>query len=251
MNDARGRPLPDGPCVRVASLVPSLTETVCRLGAGDRLVTRTIYCVEPRGDLAAVPACGGTKNPDLERILALAPDLVLACAEENKPEHLEALENAGVAVHTVMPRSLDDVAGLLRDYGALLGVDAKSALAELAAARAAVPELPRRRVVTLIWKDPWMAVGGGNHIDGMMTALGLINVIGHRDGYPRVTLDELARLEPALLLLPSEPWNFTRADVDELSNLAPALCCDGRDLSWYGTWTAGGLGRMAALLANP
>ncbi|MBE0565027.1 MAG: ABC transporter substrate-binding protein, partial [Krumholzibacteria bacterium] len=106
---------------RIASLVPSLTQTVCALGARHRLVARTIYCAEPRDELAAVPACGGTKNPDLARILAMQPDLALCCDEENKPEHRHALAAAGVTVHTVMPRSLDDVDALLRDYGGLLG----------------------------------------------------------------------------------------------------------------------------------
>jgi ABC-type Fe3+-hydroxamate transport system substrate-binding protein len=248
VNDARGRPLPTGPFARIASLVPSLTETVCSLGAADRLVSRTIYCAEPRAGLAAVPGCGGTKNPDLERILSLAPDLVLACAEENKPEHLDALEAAGVTVHTVMPRSLDDVAGLLTAYGAMLDVDASPALAELAAARSEVIGLPARRAVALIWKDPWMAVGGGNHIDGMMGALGLVNLLGDREGYPVVTRDELACLAPEALLLPDEPWRFTAEDAADLAGIAPGLCCDGQDLSWYGTWTAGGLRRLAGRL---
>lgn len=240
---------------RVASLVPSLTQTVCALGAGAQLVARTIYCVEPKAELAAVPACGGTKNPDLERILALKPDLALCCDEENKPEHRHALARAGVTVHTVMPRSLDDVAALLRDYGGLLGVaeEAERACAELAAARQEVRALlagrTPRRAAALIWKKPWMAVGGGCHMDGMMRELGLINVLGERPGYPAVSLDELAALDLDLVLLPDEPWRFGQRDAADLvaARIAPtALCCDGKDLGWYGAWTARGLRAMAA-----
>ncbi len=237
---------------RVASLVPSLTHTVCALGAGDRLVARTIYCVEPWVELVDVPACGGTKNPDLERILALDPDLVLACTEENKPEHLAALREAGVTVHEVMPCGLDDVVTLLTDYGRLLGVDVGAALDDLAAARRALPKPPPRRAVTLIWKDPWMAVGGGNHIDGMMAALGLENVCGNREGYPVVTPAELAELRPDVVLLPDEPWRFTVEDVGDLAAAnvpGTAFRFDGKDLSWYGAWTAGGLARLARILA--
>ena len=244
---------------RIASLVPSLTQTVCALGAGGQLVARTIYCVEPKAELAAVPACGGTKNPDLERILALKPDLALCCDEENKPEHRHALAGAGVTVHTVMPRSLDDVAALLRDYGGLLGADeaAERACAELAAARHDVrvllAGLPPRRVAALIWKDPWMAVGGGCHMDGMMRELGLINVLGERPGYPAVSLDELAALDLDLVLLPNEPWRFGQRDGADLvaAGVAPAaLCCDGKDLGWYGAWTARGLRAMAAAVTE-
>ena len=118
LTDARGVAVSPPHGAKVASLVPSLTDTVCTLGAADRLVARTIYCVEPRDDLAGVPACGGTKNPEIEEILAAKPDLVLACLEENKPEHIEAIEKGGVPVYAVMPRSLDDVAGLLRQFEA-------------------------------------------------------------------------------------------------------------------------------------
>jgi ABC-type hemin transport system substrate-binding protein len=236
---------------RVASLVPSLTHTVCALGAADRLVSRTIYCVEPRADLAEVPACGGTKNPDLTRILDRRPDLALACTEENKAEHLAVLRDAGVAVHEVMPRGPDDVARLLVDYGKLLGVDAEPARAELAAARRALPRRTPRTAVALIWKKPWMAAGGGNHVDGMMAALGLVNVLDGRRGYPEVSLEDLADAAPEIVLLPDEPWRFTETDARSLAEAGVtgrALLCDGKDLCWYGAWTAGGLTRLSALL---
>ena len=104
---------------RVVSLVPSLTATVADLGAADRLVGRTRYCVEPPA-VRRVPALGGTKNPDIAAVVALAPDLVLACTEENRPEDLAALRAAGIRVHAVMPRSLDGVDRLLGDLGELL-----------------------------------------------------------------------------------------------------------------------------------
>jgi ABC-type Fe3+-hydroxamate transport system substrate-binding protein len=238
---------------RIASLVPSLTHTVCALGAGDRLVSRTIYCVEPREELTDVPACGGTKNPELAAILDLAPDVALACTEENKPEHLTALRQAGVEVHEVMPRNLDDTARLLADYGRLLGVDARPLLDELAAARAGLPDLPRRRAAALIWKKPWMGAGGDNHLDGMLAELNLVNVLGDRGGYPETALEELAGLAPDVVFLPDEPWRFTAADARVLADAGVpgrAIPCDGKDLCWYGAWAAGGLRRLADLLAG-
>ncbi len=137
IKDARGIPVRVGPCDRVVSLVPSLTDTVFGLGAGAQLIGRTNYCTEPKGVARTVPTFGGTKNPDVAGIIATAPDLVLACVEENKIEHLAALGDAGVPVFAVMPRSLDDVAGLLQDFGRLLGKGdaAGRSLSDLATAR--------------------------------------------------------------------------------------------------------------------
>jgi ABC-type hemin transport system substrate-binding protein len=247
----------------VVSLVPSLTETVCRLGAAGQLVGRTVYCVEPRRELAAVPACGGTKNPDLAAVIALAPDLVLACAEENKPEHLAQLEAAGIAVHTVMPRSLDDVASLLAVYGALLGAESAAARArsELAAARGAAGDWRARLgaplpAACLVWRQPWLAAGGRNHITAMMGEVGLVNVLAAREGYPEVTLDELAALRPAVVLLPDEPYRFRHdaawslAAAGVVSARRRAVLLDGTLGTWVGTRTAGALRELVRVLES-
>jgi ABC-type Fe3+-hydroxamate transport system substrate-binding protein len=68
---------------RIVSLVPSDTDTLFALGAGDRVVGRTRYCVEPRGRVERIPVCGGTKDIDVDAVAALEPDLVLCNQEEN------------------------------------------------------------------------------------------------------------------------------------------------------------------------
>ncbi|MBK6901009.1 MAG: ABC transporter substrate-binding protein [bacterium] len=258
--DARGVAVVPGPYLRVASLVPSLTDTVFGLGRGDNLVARTAYCEEPRGLVARVPACGGTKNPRLDAILALRPDLVLACLEENKTAHLDALAAAGVPVFAVMPRSLDDVDMLLKDLGILLDAEvaALSARETLAAARADAAAARGRRpavaAATLIWKDPWMAAGGHTHIDAVMAEVGLRNVYAGHEDYPATTLEELAALAPALVLLPDEPYHFTKRDAAAVAEAAllagPERCprVPGKLLSWYGTRTAGSLRELLRLL---
>ena len=261
LTDARGRVLAAIPHRRVVSLVPSLTEAVCELGAGDRLVGRTIYCVEPRDALLGIPALGGTKNPDLEAIAARAPDLALACVEENKPEHLAALEQAGIPVFAVMPRSLDDVDALLRDLGVLLDAGAAADLArgELATARASTaPWRARsgapRRAACLVWKKPWMVAGGGNHITAVMTELGLENVLAGRDGYVAVEPAELAELRLDLVLLPDEPFPFSARDAEALADAAVvaapgrAIRLDGKLVCWYGTRTARALRELVRVL---
>ncbi len=261
--DARGVQIPPGPYGRVVSLVPSLTETLFGLGAQDRLVGRTIYCIEPKGRLTGVLSCGGTKNPELDTIRSLAPDLVLACVEENKPEHLAELEDGGIPVFAVMPRTLDDVSTLLRQFGVLLDAQivAGRAMADLTAARLHAGEFRQSmdrplRAATLIWKKPWMVAGNGNHIDAVMREIGLVNTMGHREGYFEVTLDDLVAQNLDLVLLPDEPFPFTHhaswsmAAAEVVPTRRRALVLDGKLLSWYGSRTARSLRALVKMLGK-
>ena len=261
--DARGITIGPGPYGRVVSLVPSLTETMFGLGANARLVGRTIYCIEPKGRLSDILSCGGTKNPELDTVRSLAPDLVLACVEENKPEHLAELEEGGIPVFAVMPRTLDDVSTLLRQYGVLLDaqVVAGRAMADLTAARLHAGEFRQTlsrplRAATLIWKKPWMAAGAGNHIDAVMKEMGLVNVMGDREGYFEVDLDDLASRNLDFVLLPDEPFPFTHhaswsmAAAGVVPTRTRALVMDGKLLSWYGSRTARSLRALVKLLGK-
>jgi ABC-type hemin transport system substrate-binding protein len=259
--DARDRELDAGPYRRIVSLVPSLTDTVCGLGAADRLVGRTLYCTEPRLQVRGVPEYGGTKNPKVERILDARPDLVLACVEENKEEHLAAFEDAGVPVYTVMPRSLDDIDDLLAACGELLDVAdaARKARDELAAAREEASAWRERLstrqqeadgafpvpAVTLIWKNPWLAAGAGTHINAVMEAVGLANLFADRRDYFAIEIEDLAQHEPELVLMPDEPYRWSKRDLIVVAEAAgraetPEFCprLDGKLLTWYGTRTA-------------
>ncbi len=264
--DARGHRIPIRPYRRVVSLVPSLTETVVRLGGLAHLVGRTVYCVEPKLELADVPTCGGTKNPDLPALQKLRPDLVLTCLEENKPDHIAALEAAGIPAFAFMPRKLDDVSNLFHDLGLLLGVEQQAgrAMADLTAARLACGEFRRRRphptqplrTAILIWRTPWMAAGGNTFINAITQELGLENALAKRPDYFTVTLEELAALELDLVLLPDEPFKFSHHDAWSLAaaGVLPdrrrALLMDGKLLSWYGTRTAASLRSLVRLLGT-
>ncbi|MCK9995124.1 MAG: ABC transporter substrate-binding protein [Candidatus Krumholzibacteria bacterium] len=263
LTDARGVEIAPGPYGRVVSLVPSLTESIFGLGAQARLVGRTTYCIEPKGRLTGILACGGTKNPELDTIFSLAPDLVLACVEENKPEHIIELEEGGVPVFAVMPRSLDDVSTLLRQYGVLLDAQivAGRTMADLTAARLHAGEFRASlarppRAATLIWKKPWMVAGGGNHIDAVMREVGLVNTMGDREGYYEVELDDLVAKNLDLVLLPDEPFPFTHhaswsmAAGGVVPTRKRALLMDGKLLSWYGTRTARSLRALVKMMSG-
>jgi iron complex transport system substrate-binding protein len=257
---------PAAPPRRVVSLCPSVTETVHALGAWDRLVGRTRYCVHPAGLVQAVPHVDGTKRPDLPRLLALEPDLVVAVKEENRREDIEALVKARVPVLLLDPNSVQEAADAARELGDALDCPIEGHLLKTrieAAARIRLPDGPRPRVVYLIWWDPVMAVGGGTFIHSMLEAVGMQDLMGDRERYPSLAVDELAGLAPDAVLLSSEPFPFKERHREALAEatglpVARFVLVDGELLSWHGARTVRGLrygaelaGRLRAAITVP
>ncbi len=244
---------------RIVSLVPSTTESVVELGAGDRLVGCTRYCTQPAAQLVAVARIGGTKNPALERIAALRPDLVLGNAEENRAEDLGWLaERFPVLVQT--PCTVLEAAHGLRELADRLD-QSEAAVpfllrieAQLAAA--AVANLGRRppRVFYAIWAKPWMSINRSTFIHDVLRIAGADNVCADEVArYPEVTPDLVQSRGPAAVLLPDEPWEFGPEAIEELTSEARfgsvrLELCTGRDFCWHGTHLACGLGRAMELV---
>jgi len=221
---------------RIVSLVPSLTELVWFLGRGDWLVGRTRFCTEPAGAIERVPAVGGTKNPKVERIVALAPDLVIANREENRKEDVEALRVAGLAVLLTNPNSVPEAVAMVRELGVLLGAETKAEdlARQTESAMAEGVQGSKRRVFVAIWKEPLMGLGSGTYGNDLLERCGAVNVLGGRARYPEVSLEELEGLGTALVLLPDEPYPFKESDAETFANIAPAKVVDGKLLWWYG-----------------
>lgn len=219
---------------RIVSIVPSLTEAVAASAPG-LLVGATDWCTHP-GDLDAA-RIGGTKNPDVDAIVALRPDLVVANQEENRVPDLDALRAAGVPVYVTDIRTLDDARdgafGSLARMLAACRLDRPAWLDEAEAAWAAVP-VPshRRRAVIPIWRKPWMAVGSDTFTGALLARLGVDNVLGDDpERYPR--FDPHALPPHDLAVLPDEPYLFTADDGPEAFD-APSALVSGRLLTWYG-----------------
>jgi ABC-type Fe3+-hydroxamate transport system substrate-binding protein len=218
---------------RVVSLVPSLTETVAAT-APDLLVGATDWCTHPADlDVARVR---GTKNPDLDKIVELRPDVVLGNIEENRAPDIEALRAAGVRVWMTEIRTVDEaLTSLRRMLTEACGVAAPAWLDE--AGRAwALPE-PRERVraVVPIWRRPWMVVGRDTFTGDVLSRLGVDNLYaGHPERYPKISIDELNQARPDLVVLPDEPYRFTADDGPESFPGIDAALVDGRYLTWYG-----------------
>jgi len=242
--DARGAPveLPDR-VERVVSLVPSLTEWLVVTGVGERLVGVTDWCVEPAGALDGLVRVRGTKNPDLAAVRGLAPDLVVANAEENRRLDVQRLEAGGLAVFVTMPTTVAGAVAELRDLAAAVGdlLGAAALDADLVAAVGdAYRRPPARRVryACPVWRDPWMWLGRRTYAADLLGLAGGEPVLDDPTGrYPRLDPEELAARDPEVVLLPSEPYEFTRADAGEVAAAfagARVELADGRALTWYG-----------------
>lgn len=221
---------------RIVSLVPSWTELVVALGAGDRLVGRTKFCTEPKAISAAVPSVGGTKNPDIAKIVALAPDLVIANKEENRREDVEDLKQAGLRVLLTDPNSVEEAIGCIAQIGEALGTgsEANSLVDEIRAALAEPAPATKTRVYTAVWHNPMMGLGSESYGHSLVEVCGAENVLVGRPRYPELTMDELRELKPGLILLPDEPFPFDASHAAFYGEVAPARVIDGKLLWWYG-----------------
>ncbi len=220
--------------VRVVSLVPSLTEAVARTLPGV-LAGVTDWCTHPPDTGAA--RIGGTKNPAVDRIIALAPDLVVANEEENRAPDLDALRAAGLEVLVTEVRTVPQAFRELDRVLTACGAPSRPRWLDEAEAAWADPPGPpaRTTAVVPVWRRPWMVLGRDTFAGDVLARLGVRHLYaGHPDRYPRVPLAELVAAGPDLVVLPDEPYRFGAGDGPEAF---PGLRCalvSGRHLTWYG-----------------
>ena len=252
--------------LRIASLVPSLTELLVALGLRDHIVARTGFCIHPADAVQGIAKVGGTKDVNLAKLRRLAPTHVLINIDENRLDTAQALREFVPQVIVTHPRSPDDNLGLLDQltaaFGHLPGVTERAAALrtelqrELALTRARA--WPPQRVLYLIWRDPWMTVARDTYIAQMLACVGwhtLPAVVGGEHGaarYPTLVGDELWLAEVERVLLSSEPYRFGPEHLAEAEQLCPQAdvqCVDGELLSWYGPRAATGLRYLRGLAA--
>jgi len=257
--DATGVPFSaPRPPRRIVSLIPSTTETLCALGLADALVGITVYCREPAALLRDKTRIGGEKDPDLAKIRALAPDLVIANVEENHAEHVATLRAWGIPVWVTYPRTVAEGIGMVRELGAVTGTAGRAdeiagELDELyAATRARLDRRPPVSVFYAIWRDPYMTVGRDTYVHDMLRVCGGANVFADRpERYPTVTLDEIAARRPTVILLPDEPFRFRPKHVGDFAPCAARVhLVDGKPFSWHGPRIAEALRSIPSLLAG-
>lgn len=224
---------------RVVSLVPSLTETLFDLGAGGSVVAITGFCIFPPN--LDLPRVGGTKNPHVDEIRALAPDLVHMNLEENLQRHAEAISQFA-HVFVSEPKRVEDVVILIEQLGELH--DRRARATELAnELREELATMPRREFTFAcpIWKQPWMWCGGDTYVSNLVEAAGGRNVLRDRERYPQCSVEEVLALKPDVVFLPDEPYVFTQNDASSIEGPRVIGPFPGHLFTWHGTRTILGL----------
>jgi len=232
MQDDLGRAFVGSPPRRVVSLVPSLTEAVAATDPG-LLVGATDWCTHPAG--LVVTRVGGTKWPDLLRVRDLAPDLVIANAEENRDEDVAALRAAGIPVWVTAPATVEQALASLDRLCGVLGRPGPQWLRRVHQVWADPPRLPAVTAVVPIWRRPWMVLGRDTFAGDVLARLGVRNVFaGHADRYPRLAKDDPGGVVAELVVFPDEPYAFTPDDGPEAWTRCRPVFVSGRHLTWYG-----------------
>jgi len=243
------------PPERVVSLVPSLTESMFDLGLGEVVVGITDYCTQPEEKVAKLPRLGGPKNPRVQAIIELQPELVLANWEENTRASVEALESAGIQVWVTFPKnirqSLDilwTITGLFQSKLAAVRLETLELTVDWA--RDAAGERKPVRFFCPIWfektgvrKPWWMTFNQETYSHDVLALCGGENVFADRQRrypldadlgletaqdskerdtrYPRVTHEEIQAADPEVILLPDEPYSFTLDHIEYLQQVLP------------------------------
>jgi ABC-type Fe3+-hydroxamate transport system substrate-binding protein len=213
-----------------------VTETLASWNCAPIACTR--FCERP--DLEHV---GGTKDPDVQRVVALRPDLVVLDAEQNRLEDYEAMVARGLTVHVLRVRSLGDLNTAMIALATVVG-------ARWEQLEVGVSAPTRFRAFIPIWRRPWMALGVPTYGSSLLAHLGVANIFSGDEPYPSCDLDDARALGPDVVLAPSEPYPFSSRQRDELERVAPVVFLDGKDLFWWGVRTHGALTRLARELVT-
>lgn len=244
---------------RILSLVPSITELLFDLNLETQLVGRTQYCIHPDDKVARIRSVGGTKKINMTRVQGLAPTHAIMNIDENPKSMADDLMGMGIDVITTHPMRPDENIGLYKLIGGIFNrTDQAARLAdEYQSARAAMGSIDTKtdkRVLYLIWKDPWMAVSADTYIANTLALMNWrIETPGIIDGqsgdaarYPQIDITNAGLNQVDLVLFSSEPYSFTDDHINAFQISFPdhahkAHIIDGEMTSWYGSRAIKGL----------
>ena len=225
---------------RIVSLVPSQTELLSHLGLDDRIAGITKFCVHPERLKKTKAIVGGTKNVQVEHVKRLAPDLIIANKEENVREQVEELAHE-FPVWVTDVDSLEGALSMIGDIGQLTRTEllATNLVHAIRAAFQSIekPALPINTAY-LVWKDPYMTVGGDTFINDLLRRCSLNNIFREASRYPVIQLQDLLDKDCRLCLLSTEPYPFKEHHLQELQAHLPGVklaLVDGEFFSWYGS----------------
>lgn len=236
--------IPEAPG-RIISLVPSITELLFQLGLGEKVVGVTKFCVHPAALVRSKTQIGGTKNPHVDLIQKLQPDLILANKEENREADIQELEKE-FPVWVTDVQTVEEALEMIRGIGNITGypAEAENICQHFLQEKKDWLEwkqqhgIPSLRTLYLIWKEPYMTVGRDTFIHDMLTLEGSVSVLPEATRYPILTTEDIIALQPERVLLSSEPYPFKEQHRAALQSLLPdcrVALVDGEMFSWYGS----------------
>jgi len=225
---------------RIISLVPSQTELLSDLGLDEEVIGITKFCVHPDHWFKTKTRVGGTKQLHLDKIKELQPDLIIANKEENVREQIEELlKDFPVWISDV--NNLNDALEMIASIGEIINkISRAKEIVNQIKKGLLQPQTTNYELQTcyLIWKDPYMTIGGDTFINDMLQRCGFQNIFEDQKRYPQISLEQLQAANCQLLLLSSEPYPFKQKHIDELQPLLPhtkIILADGEMFSWYGS----------------
>jgi ABC-type Fe3+-hydroxamate transport system substrate-binding protein len=226
---------------KIVSLVPSVTELLYDLGLENETVGITKFCIHPKEWFKTKTKIGGTKNINIERIIALKPDLIICSKEENIQAQVNTLVET-LPVYLTDVCTYEDALQMILDIGAITNktTAAKNLVQKINHSFRYDIVVAKKKYKTayLIWHEPYMTIGGDTFIHDMMQKIGLENVYKNETRYPSFVLEELILLKPDVVLLSSEPYPFKDKHIHALTTHLPntKIClADGEMFSWYGS----------------
>lgn len=223
----------------IVSLVPSQTELLFDLGLDEEIRGITYFCVYPQDKFKEKTKIGGTKKLKLDKIRELDPDLIIGNKEENEKEQVEELgEEYPVWISDV--DDLDSALDMINQLAQLTGKteNGHSIIHEIENGFNKLPKVDDLRTLYLIWRKPYMAVGGDSFIHYMLDKCGFNNVLKDQPRYPELSAADIQALNPELILLSSEPYPFKDRHIKEFQELVPdakVQLVEGDMFSWYGS----------------
>jgi ABC-type Fe3+-hydroxamate transport system substrate-binding protein len=241
--------------LRIISLVPSQTELLFDLGLRDEVVGITKFCVHPNEWFRSKTRVGGTKKIDFEKVKQLNPDLIIGNKEENEKGQIEELEkHYNVWMSDIY--TLKDALEMIVRVGTLVSKQQEAILLKLQVetkfnqfknARSFSPhnanlitQNSQLTVAYFIWNNPYMVAAKNTFIDDMLTTCGFHNVFASADftRYPEVNAEQIAKADPQVILLSSEPYPFKEKHIQMFQAICPnakIIIVDGEIFSWYGS----------------
>jgi ABC-type Fe3+-hydroxamate transport system substrate-binding protein len=231
---------PSAPPKKIISLVPSITELLYHLGLDEEVAGITKFCLHPAVWFRTKTKTGGTKNINIKKIQELQPDLIIANKEENVKEQIDELaQNFNVWVTDV--NSVADAYDMILHIGTLTSTTT--------AAEKLVTNIKNEftkfntagvftKTAYLIWRNPFMTVGGDTFINDMMHHCGLQNVFAAQSRYPKIDMAAITAAACHLVILSTEPYPFKEKHIAELQQQLPGvkiILANGEMFSWYGS----------------